>query len=70
MQKWVLVCLVAVATVTGSVRQSEAAPVTCFGDYARCNYRAAREDDWFMRVAMGLDCSLGLFKCVREVAGV
>jgi hypothetical protein len=53
----------------GSVRRAEAAEIMCFSNYLRCNYRAAAEDNFLMRVAMGLDCEINLFGCLREVTG-
>lgn len=69
MRKWVLVFLVMVTTITGAARPAEAAEIMCFSNYIRCNYRAAVADGFMVRLAMGLDCELNLFGCIREVTG-
>ena len=41
---------------------------TCFTNLGNCYYRAAVVSGFWYRWAAGLDCELGLIRCVREEA--
>jgi len=65
MRKWVFAGVVAV-TMWGGARQAAALPIQCFETYGRCNIRAAREENFWVRTVMGLDCEIDLWGCLRE----
>lgn len=69
MRKAMLVSLLMVMTIAGAGREVQAAEIMCFSNYIRCNYRAAAEGNFWIRAAMGLDCEINLFGCLREVTG-
>ena len=69
MRKAMLVLVLMVMSVLSLGREAQAAEIMCFSNYIGCNYRAAAESNFWVRFAMGLDCEINLFGCLREVTG-
>ena len=59
--------LFAMVVVVGFVAVPRNARAGCVTDLIDCYGRAAKEDSFWVRTAMGLDCELDYADCVRRI---